>query len=73
MPTTSNQSNSNLRVQSSLLLSTEQNSLIEPSEVTVSVKSVLTAEPVLTPLGKYHKMNYNYQLFYYKICFFQND
>lgn len=31
---------------------TQQSSLIDPSEVQVSVSPVLTAEPVLTPQGK---------------------
>lgn len=32
---------------------TQQNSLIDPSEVQISVSPVLTAEPVLTPQGKF--------------------
>ncbi|KAJ1521308.1 hypothetical protein ONE63_002986 [Megalurothrips usitatus] len=35
-----------------LRLTTEENALIEPSEVTVSQRSVLTAEPVLTPIER---------------------
>jgi hypothetical protein len=34
-----------------LRLTTEESSLIEPSEVVVSQRPVLTAEPVLTPIG----------------------
>lgn len=35
-----------------LRLTTEENALIEPSEVTISQRPVLTAEPVLTPIGR---------------------
>lgn len=35
-----------------LRLTTEENALIEPSEVRVSQRSVLTAEPVLTPIER---------------------
>lgn len=35
-----------------LRLTTVENPLIDPTEIVISQKSVLKAEPVLTPLGK---------------------
>lgn len=34
-------------------LTAAESALIEPTEVLISQRDVLTAEPVLTPLGKY--------------------
>ena len=36
-----------------LRLTTEESPLIQPSEVVVSQRPVLTAEPVLTPIGNF--------------------